>query len=187
MSPRLIVLLLVAPFVTACDRQKTEAPQAPAADGQASKGIDRRYKDQLAPATVFEDPAGEETTIAEFKGKPVLVNLWATWCAPCVKELPTLEALEARQKGKLAVIAVSQDMTDKGSVDAFLEGKKFGRFAAYHDADMAMSSALGVQVLPTTILFDADGKEVWRFVGDLDWDGAEAKMLMAEVSPAVAR
>ncbi len=184
---RLIVLLLVALFVTACDRQKPDVPQAPAADVQSGKGLDRSRKGKIAPTTAFNDPAGEETSIAAFKGTPVLVNLWATWCAPCVKELPTLEALEARQKGKLAVIAVSQDMTDKGSVDTFLEDKKFGRFAAYHDADMAMSSALGVQVLPTTILFDADGKEVWRFVGDLDWDGAEAKTLMAEVSPAVAR
>ncbi len=181
-SLRLIVLLLVAPFVTACDRQKTEAPQAPAADGQASKGIDRRYKDQLAPATVFEDPAGEETTIAEFKGKPVLVNLWATWCAPCVKELPTLAALEARQQAKLAVIAISQDMTDRDSVDKFLADRKLGDFAAYHDPDMALSSALGVQVMPTTILYDASSREVWRYTGDLDWTGDEAKKMLAEAA-----
>ncbi len=184
---RLIVLLLTGLLVSGCDRQKPEAPQAPAADAQSGKGLDRSRKGRIAPTTAFNDPAGKETSIAAFKGTPVLINLWATWCAPCVKELPTLEALEARQKGKLAVIAVSQDMTDKGAVDTFLEDKKFGRFAAYHDADMAMSSALGVQVLPTTILFDANGKEVWRFVGDQDWDGAEAKALLAEVSPAAVR
>ncbi len=182
MSPRLIVLLLVAPFVTACDRQKTEAPQAPATDVQASKGIDRRYKGQLAPATVFEDPAGGETTIADFKGKPVLVNLWATWCAPCVKELPTLAALDAGQEAEVAVIAISQDMTDRASVDKFLADRKIGDFAAYRDPEMAVSSALGVQVMPTTILYDAASKEVWRYTGDLDWTGDEAKKMLAEAA-----
>jgi len=177
-SLRLIVLLLTGLLVTGCDRQKPEAPQAPVADVESGKGLDRSRRGKVAPTTPFNDPAGKETSIADFKGTPVLVNLWATWCAPCVKELPTIEALEAREKGKLAVIAVSQDMTDKASVDTFLAGKKLGRFAAYHDADMALSSALGVQVLPTTILFDAAGKEEWRFTGDMDWTSAEAAKLL---------
>ena len=182
---RLIALLLVALValvVTGCDRQKPEAPQAPAVDAQSGKGLDRSQKGKAAPTTVFKDPAGKDISIAAFKGTPVLVNLWATWCAPCVKELPTIEALEGETKGKLAVIAVSQDMADKGSVDSFLAGKKLGRFAAYHDDEMALSSALGVQVLPTTILFDAAGQEVWRFTGDLDWTGAEARGLVGEAT-----
>jgi len=65
-------------------------------------------------------------------------------------------------------------------VDTFLTSKKIGRFAAYHDPDMALSSALGVQVLPTSILYDAAGKEVWRYTGDLDWMSAEAAKLLAE-------
>ena len=178
---RLIVLLLVTLVVTACDRQKPEAPQAPAADVQSGKGLDRSQKGKPAPATVFKDPTGTTTSIAAYKGTPVLVNLWATWCAPCIKELPTIQALEAERKGELAVIAVSQDMGEKSAVDAFLAGKKLGRFAAYHDPDMALSLDLGAQVLPTTILFDAAGKEAWRFTGDLDWTGAEARSLLAEV------
>ena len=181
LSLRLIVLLLISALVTGCDRQKPDAPQAPAAQAESGKGLDRSQKGKLAPATPFGDPAGKQTSIASFKGTPVLVNLWATWCAPCVKELPTIEALEAKQKGKLAVIAVSQDMDEKATVDKFLTGKKLGRFAAYHDSEMALSSALGVQILPTTILFDATGKEVWRFTGDMDWTSAEAAKLLAEL------
>ena len=79
------------------------------------------------------------------------------------------------------MIAVSQDMGEQGTVDAFLASKKLGRFAAFHDPDMALSSALGVQVMPTTILYDAAGKEVWRYVGDMDWTGAEAQALLAEL------
>ena len=179
---RLIALLLVSLIATACDRQKAEAPQAPAAEVSDGKGVDRTRKGKDAVATTFRDPDGKTVSIASFKGTPVLVNLWATWCAPCVKELPTIEALEAAQKGKLAVIAVSQDMGDRGAVDTFLAGKKLGRFAAYHDPEMALSLDTGVQVLPTTILFDAAGKEVWRYTGDLDWNGTEARKLLAEAA-----
>jgi thiol-disulfide isomerase/thioredoxin len=181
---RLIVLLLMGLVVTACDRQKAEAPQAPAAEAVETasdgKGVDRSHKGQVAPALTFKDGAGGDVSVAGFNGAPLLVNLWASWCGPCVKELPTLEALGARDKGKLAVIAVSQDMGPQGSVDAFLRSKKVGRFAAYHDPDMALSSALGVQVLPTSILYDAAGREVWRYTGDMDWMSAEAQALLAE-------
>ena len=193
---RLIVLLLiglVGLITGACDRQKAEAPQAPAIEGAADatsgKGVDRSHKGEAAPTAVFKNPDGGDFSLTSFKGGPVLVNLWASWCAPCVKELPTLQKLEQAQAvdGKLGVIAVSQDMAPKGSVDAFLTSKKIGRFAAYHDPEMALSSALGVQIMPTTILYDAAGKEVWRYFGDLDWSGPEAARLLAEISPAAAR
>ena len=111
------------------------------------------------------------------------------WCGPCIKELPTLEKLSDAHlnDGQLGVIAVSQDMAPKGSVDAFLASKQISRFAAFHDPDMALSSARGVQIMPTTILYDKAGKEVWRYTGDLDWTGAEAAKLLAEVSPATTR
>jgi thiol-disulfide isomerase/thioredoxin len=182
---RLIVSLLilaVVPMLAGCDRQKAEAPQAPAAAEEA-KGVDRSHKGEAAPSVNFKDPDGGRFDLTKFKGTPVLVNLWASWCAPCIKELPTLQQLEQAQadQGRLGVVAVSQDMAPQGSVDAFLGERDIGRFAAYHDPDMALSSALGVQVLPTTILYDAQGKEVWRYVGDLDWTGEEAKKLLAEV------
>lgn len=182
-SSRLIVLLLTACLVSGCDRQKADAPQAPPAEAAApangGKGVDRGHKGQAAPATSFKDAEGGDTSVAKFSGRPVLVNLWATWCGPCVKELPTLEEL-ATKNGPLKVIAISQDDGEQGTVDAFLTAKKIGRFAAFHDKDMALSSALGVQVLPTTLLFDSAGKEVWRFTGDLDWSSAEAAKLLAE-------
>jgi len=184
--PRLIILSLVALLLAGCDRQKAEAPQAPQADAAApadsGKGIDRSHKGDPAPAVTFKNPDGGEASIAKFKGVPVLVNLWASWCAPCVKELPTLQKLEDSHAvdGQLGVIAVSQDMGPQASVDAFLAAKKIRRFAAFHDPDMALSSALDVQVMPTSVLYDAAGKEVWRYVGDLDWTSPQAKALLAE-------
>jgi len=154
------------------------------------KGIDRSHKGEAAPAALFKNPDGGEISIAKFKGVPVLVNLWATWCAPCVKELPTLDKLAKshRDDGALGVVAISQDSGDQTGVLAFLKNLNVTDLGAYHDADMKLSGALGPDtVLPTTILYDANGKEVWRYVGDLDWTSAEAAKLLSEAgAPAAA-
>ncbi len=190
---RLILLFLFVFVVAGCDRQKADTPQAvPATSGEeeaTGQGVDRSRKGEAAPSVAFNNPDGAAFDLSKFKGRPMLVNLWASWCAPCIKELPTLQKLEKAQakNGKVAVIAVSQDMAPKASVDAFLKGKGIGRFAAYHDPEMNLTSALGVQIMPTTILYDTGGKEVWRYTGDLDWNGPEAAELLSEVSPAAAR
>ena len=180
-----LILLLLALTIAGCDRQKGPAPQdepAAAAAEAPRSGVDRSNKGKPAPDVVFRNPDGGEISLEQFRGVPVLVNLWATWCAPCVKELPTLQALEDAQSvdGQLTVIAVSQDMAPQAKVKAFLREKKLRDFAAFHDAEMGLSGALGVQILPTSILYDADGNEAWRYTGDLDWTGAEARELLAE-------
>lgn len=148
-------------------------------------GVSRAAAGRPLPEIEIRNADDEPATLAGESGKPLLVNLWATWCAPCVKELPTLEALGQRP-GAPRVIAVSQDMAPRGSVDAFLEQHRLTELEVWHDPEGALSSAGGVEVLPTTILYDAKGREVWRFVGDLDWTGAEAARLVAE-APEAAR
>lgn len=186
--PLLAAILLLA----ACGPSQEPANNDAAAAAEAglpTKGVDRSHKGQQAPDATFQNPDGGEISLAEFKGTPVLLNLWATWCAPCVKELPTLNALaHTRDKdGTLGVIAISQDSGPQGSVEAFLEKLKVDDLGAYHDPKMALSGALNAQVLPTTILYDADGKEVWRYVGDLDWTSDEARKLLAELPAAGKR
>ena len=184
---RLILLLLASALIAACDRQKPEAPQAneTGAAAMIEKGVDRSQKGKAAPQTTFKDPDGGDISLADFKGTPVLVNLWATWCAPCVKELPTLDKLAESHAvdGQLGVIAVSQDMGPQHSVKAFLDKLGVRHAGAYQDATMGLSGALGVQVMPTTILYDSEGREVWRYIGDLDWTSAEAARLLAEGAP----
>ena len=174
-------------LVLAACQQKAEQPPAngavPSAQAGPVKGVDRSHKGQPAPTATFHNPDGGEISLAKFKGVPVLVNLWASWCAPCVKELPTLDKLAAahRVDGQLGVIAVSQDNGPQASVNAFLAKLKIEDLGAYHDPKMALSGALGPDtVLPTSILYDANGKEVWRYVGDLDWTSPEAAKLLAE-------
>jgi thiol-disulfide isomerase/thioredoxin len=163
-----------------CDRQGTGQSQAgSAAEAEPGRpGLSRATAGTAAPAVTFKNADGEDTSLADLRGRPVLVNLWATWCAPCVKELPTLDAL-ADRPGAPLVMALSQDMAAQDKVRTFLAERNIA-LDAWQDQEMAISSALGVQILPTTILYGSDGREVWRFTGDLDWTGPEAAALLKE-------
>jgi thiol-disulfide isomerase/thioredoxin len=183
---RSVIAVSACLLLAACQKppqQEAQAPVANEAEAGPVKGVDRSHKGEAAPAATFDNPDGGKIALAKFKGVPVLVNLWASWCAPCVKELPTLDRLAAthRDDGQLGVIAVSQDSGPQPSVEAFLANLKVKDLGAYHDPKMVLSGALGPDtVLPTSILYDANGREVWRYVGDLDWTSAEAAKLLAE-------
>ena len=180
---RIFPLIAVLLVVAACQQKAAEPATANEADTAAGtegiKGVHRDHRGEAALTGTFTDPDGKAVTLAAFKGKPVLVNLWATWCAPCVKELPTLDKLASGKS--IEVVAVSQDTGPHASVVAFLNSHQLGTLKPYQDDKMALSGALGPDtVLPTSILIGADGKEVWRYVGDLDWTGPEAAKLLSE-------
>ena len=163
------------------------APGANAAAPAPAGEADRSRRGTPAPETQFEDPEGQPVTLADFRGKPLLLNLWATWCAPCVAEMPTLDALAFREAGRLQVLTVSEDLEGREKVERFLAERRFRHLDSWLDPKMELMSALGVTTLPTTILFDAEGREVWRVTGGEDWMGEEARALLVEVSPAAAR
>jgi thiol-disulfide isomerase/thioredoxin len=181
---RFLLVCTAVLALAACHKPAQQSPsanesaQAPSA-AEGLKGVHRDHKGTPAPAAVFSDPDGKPVKLANFAGKPLLVNLWASWCAPCVKELPTLDALA--RTGKVQVLAVSQDTGPHASVVAFLQAHKIATLEPYQDDKMGLSAALGPDtVLPTSILYDSSGKEVWRYVGDLDWTSPEAAKLLAE-------
>ncbi len=124
------------------------------------------------------DPAGHKLSFASLAGKPFLVNLWATWCAPCVTELPTLDKLA--QSGRMRVITVSQDSGEPGKVGQFLRDKGLVRLEPWLDPENDLSFHYATGTLPTTVLYDAQGREVWRFVGEHDWSGTDTQALLAE-------
>ncbi len=182
---RALILLMGLLALSGCDRQSGGGSQADrpgssesAAPAAPRAGLDRRGTGKPAPDVVFRDGEGAETSLADFAGKPVLLNLWATWCAPCVKELPTLARL-AESQDRVAVLALSQDMQPHPTVAAFLDERRIG-LEPYQDKDMAMSAELGATVLPTSVLYGSDGREVWRYTGDLDWTGKQAAQLLKE-------
>lgn len=186
--PLAALLLLAAcneaePTQASADQPGWSGPKEAAPTGK----LDRAQAGRPAPAAAFEDPDGEAASLADFRGKPLLVNLWATWCAPCVAEMPTLDALAAREGEKLQVLAVSQDLNGRDKVSAFFEKQRLSNLEPYLDPELALMTELGVGTLPTTILYDAQGREVWRITGMEDWESGHTAKLLAEASPAEAR
>jgi thiol-disulfide isomerase/thioredoxin len=185
---RLFLPFAVLVAVGACHQpsQQSANETAGSSASEGIKGVHRDFRGKVEPAAAFNGPDGKPVRLADFKGKPLLVNLWASWCAPCVKELPTIDRLA--RSGKVQVLAVSQDDGPRASVVAFLQAHGISTLQSYQDPKMSLSAALGPDtVLPTSILFDANGKEVWRYVGDLDWTSAEAAKLLGEAGAVPRR
>ena len=157
------------------------ATSAPAAadrgNAAASQGkpfaqrLDRSHAGTPAPTVKFTTHDGTPATLADFKGRPVLVNLWATWCAPCIAELPDLDGLAGQ--GKLAVLTISQDLGGWRAVDKFWTPGKFKTLTPRLDAPGNYAQAVGAAGLPVSIFYDAQGREVWRINGPAKWTSTE--------------
>ncbi|WP_431851234.1 TlpA family protein disulfide reductase [Allosphingosinicella sp.] len=185
------LLALGALLLPGCDRQKAGEPQGggPAADSNSVKAqrhptgvLDRSHAGTPAPDIEFEDPDGEPASLADFRGRPLLVNLWATWCPPCIVEMPSLDALAEREGDRLHVLALSQDLAGRRKVADFFAERRFRRLDPYLDGEMAFMTSLRLQTLPTSILYDARGREVWRMTGMEDWQGERARRLLREAA-----
>ena len=172
-----------------CDRQKAVEPQAnrtvaaaPAAPAAAypTGRLDRSHRGDAAPDLLFEDGQGRPVRLSAFRGRPLLVNLWATWCGPCVVEMPSLDALAARAGPRLEIVAISQDLAGRQRVSDFFAAHRFARLEPYLDPEMRLMPALGLDTLPTTILYDGDGREVWRMTGMADWQSGRTARLLRE-------
>jgi thiol-disulfide isomerase/thioredoxin len=187
--------LLVGLALAGCDRQNAAAPQgeapatANAGDNEAAAAepyptgrLDRSHAGTAAPDLVFQGGEGEPVRLSVFRGRPVLVNLWATWCGPCVIEMPSLDALAEAEGPALEVIAVAQDSEGRQKVSDFFAAHHFTRLEPYLDQPMGLMGALHLDTLPTTILYDAQGREVWRMTGMADWRSARTRALLREAN-----
>src|SRR5262249_9733984 len=125
---------------------------------------------QPVPEVSFTDGEGSRVDFGAFAGKTVLVNLWATWCAPCIKEMPSLERLQNQLDDKLTVIAISQDRGGAKAVDPFVVKLGLKAVKIYLDPKSAVGRAFNVEGLPSSFLIDRDGKVVGRVDGEAVWD-----------------
>jgi thiol-disulfide isomerase/thioredoxin len=131
------------------------------------------------PEIRFADQQGDDLTLADFRGRVVLLNVWATWCVPCRQEMPTLDRLQARLGSKdFLVIALSIDRKGVEAVRGFYREVGVENLAIYVDASGQGPRALGVPGLPTTLLIDREGREVARKMGAAEWDSREMVSLV---------
>jgi thiol-disulfide isomerase/thioredoxin len=133
----------------------------------------------LAPQAAFSDATGQDLTLADFKGQVVLLNFWATWCAPCVREMPTLDRVQGQLGGQgLAVVAVSEDRGGLEAVGPFLKQLGVQHLKIYLDPRGTFAREFGLAGLPTTLLIDAEGRLVGGLEGPAEWDSEDALILI---------
>ncbi|MXO89594.1 redoxin family protein [Altererythrobacter aquaemixtae] len=169
--------------LSACD-SGAEAPGQEQADLAAQKAslsgeIDDSRAGDLMPAINVSDPDGKKINLGALQGQPVLLNLWATWCPPCKVEMPMLNALAAENSDSLRVIVVSQELSKPENVLAFFQQKQLDNLHPWMDPEGLIGKALGANVLPITVLYDASGREIWRVQGEYDWSSAETQEAIA--------
>lgn len=135
----------------------------------------------MAPFT-FKDGTGTDRTLADFKGRVVLLNLWATWCTPCRKEMPDLAKLQKALGGTgFEVVALSLDRKGAEASSAFLKETGADNLALYTDVESKALAAVNALGLPATLLVDKNGKEAARLLGPADWASDETKSIIREL------
>jgi thiol-disulfide isomerase/thioredoxin len=162
--------------------QSAELPKGPGSNalsqGQMAGFVWKKEPEAL-PDIAFVDGTGAQRTLADWKGRTVLLNLWATWCAPCRKEMPALDHLQAALgSDKFEVVALSVDRAGPEAAKRFLDQIAVQKLGLYVDKTARSSSALKVIGMPTTLLIDANGRELGRLVGPAEWDSDDAKRLI---------
>ena len=169
----LVALLLV--LMQSCQQPKT--------------GLDAFAKDSLKKLTVLEAPPvqpassfsradGAQMQLSDYKGKVILLNVWATWCAPCVAEMPSLDALQAAKGSeRFEVVTVSLDRTT-AEIEAFFKDKGLTHLEGWHDGTYGLSARLSLPGLPTSVFYNEHGREIARLPGEADWMSAESLALI---------
>lgn len=170
-------------FMGGCDKQTENsaagAAPMPAFEGEARPFVPSPDRPELPPMAIT-DGAGQPVDMAALKGKVLLINLWATWCAPCVREMPALDKLQSELGGdQFQVVAISVDRGGLSQVQPFFEKAGIHHLPLYLDQKMGVMKVFPVKEgLPLSILVDAQGREIGRLAGAAHWDGDAAKALI---------
>jgi len=184
---RTLVLVLVLGLGCASAAPAWAAGDAdPGPDLFGPAGVAPAGKDMAAPDFTLPALDGGTVRLSDLSGRVVVLNFWATWCGPCVKEMPTLEHLETQLGDKgLSVLAVSLDMGDPKRVETFVKGYGW-RLAVLLDPLAQVGDQYAIRVMPTTYVIGPDGNILGRSFGALEWDTPAAVALMESLLPADA-
>lgn len=187
-----LAVLALSGVLAGCDSGAEDAVQESAANTQASTPasppqlpgqIVRAFAGTELPDLMFEDPQGRTLNLGEID-RPVLVNSWATWCVPCRVEMPSLDRLAAEMGDDLYVLTISQNIRGAELVEPFFAKQDFVHLEPWLDEQATLNRAINPSgIMPLTILFDAEGREVLRVAGGYEWDSEEA---IAQVKEALA-
>lgn len=172
-----LLALLLLPSALSTARAEPAADQTPL--GQFVPSSPPRP----APQIHFTDADGKAVSLGDFAGRLVLVNLWATWCAPCRREMSSLDRLQTRLGDNITILAISEDMGGDKAVAPFVAKLGLKALKTYLDPKNAVGQAFKVEGLPTSFLVDRQGRVLGRVEGEADWDSPK---MLAVIKPFVA-
>lgn len=162
--------------------QNTGGNLAAASTGDGKGGMTKLVRSdapKVLPEIAFQDDAGQPKTLADWKGKVVLVNLWATWCAPCKVEMPSLSRLQAQLGGAdFAVLPISLDRQGADLPRKFLTSNGLGNLPLLIDPSAGLAGKLDAIGLPASIILDREGREIARLLGPAEWDSPPAQQVI---------
>ena len=131
------------------------------------------------PEAIFLTEEGGEATLADYQGKYLLVNFWATWCAPCRKEMPMLAALQSEYGGEnFEVLTIATGRNPPPAMKAFFAEIGVDNLPLHRDPKQVVARAMGVAGLPVSVLIDPEGREIARMLGDAEWDSPSARAMI---------
>lgn len=158
----------------------------PAAWAALREGDMRKLVIHDAPRPVdaapFTTVDGAEMTLDAYRGQVVVLNFWATWCPPCIKEMPMLDALNSDMgSDDFRVVTVATGRNSPAAMKRFFEEAQIDTLPLHNDPNMAMARGMGVLGLPVTVVLDREGQELARMQGEATWDGDSARAVLAAI------
>ena len=163
-----------------------QSSSLPVPSGVAAEALPEGFKPMDPPMQMggyaFQDVEGNTVRLADFKGRPVILNIWAKWCAPCLAEMPKLNQLQAdAAPGTLAVVAVAVDEPDPTKVRDFLANRRWDALKPYLDPKNVFAKALDIKAIPVSLLIDKNGFALVRVDAPVDWYSDEAIRLLKRI------
>jgi len=138
---------------------------------------------EVTSDVAFTSADGAELTLADYEGKTILVNFWATWCAPCRKEMPQLSDLQTQLGGEnFEVVTIATGRNPRPAMEAFFTEIGVDNLPLNADARQALARSMGVLGLPVTVIIGPDGLEIGRLQGDADWASESAIALLTAIT-----
>jgi len=174
----LLIAVLACVFVVV---QSCSIEQSPSLQRFAKGGLKKLQvldTPPVQPQMTFKTVDGGDVSLKDFRGQTVLLNVWATWCVPCVAEIPSLNQLQANKgSDDFVVITISMDR-HIDDAKAFFAKANINALTLYHDPSYSISAKVGVQGIPISIFYSPSGQELARIPGDVDWQSAETTALL---------
>jgi thiol-disulfide isomerase/thioredoxin len=181
----LVILVALAAGIYDSIRLPSNAPAPPApvaSSSEATGGLTLLDEPRPMPMLQFTNGEGRKMTLADFRGRVVLLNIWATWCVPCREEMPTLERLQEKlSSDEFEVVVLSIDQGGAAAVQSFYTEIGIHHLDVYIDTSGKVARDLNIIGLPTTLLIDRKGRELARLIGPAVWDGPEIVSVIKSV------